>query len=377
MKKNVFRRFSYYLIVGSITYVVVELICFIFIAIRYIPADLPSFSTDLYSDILIADVSPYWGVWHPYPVIHHKVKHCFDKTVYYNSYGARDVERATTSTQKRCVVLGDSFLEGFGVDTEDRVSNLLEDSLKQAFMNFACFSMNPTQYAMVYKHLANRFSHQTVLVGLYPNNDFIDADIEIQKAANLGHYKPYWTKNCEIYYWTDSVTHSPYYVGKIKQGKRKWVRMLKNFTVWFNVIYYFKYQLPLANIADNRQNQTNDVPYSGFYDYTPAQFEQLSCSLLAIKNENPMAQIILFTIPVKTDILRYQKNLTSKLGTQLSEFCQTNHITFVDLLPITYQEKGTNVDDLFIPCDGHWSKEGNLYAFKKLSTYFYEHKDTK
>jgi hypothetical protein len=81
---------------------------------------------------------PVFGVWHaPDTVKQHTSRS--------NSVGARDVERARTSTRPRVVVLGDSFLEGWGVDEPERLSNRLEAATGVEHLNFAMAHFGPYQ----------------------------------------------------------------------------------------------------------------------------------------------------------------------------------------------------------------------------------------
>ena len=64
-------------------------------------------------------------------------KRCFKATYSTNSVGARDVERSPAAARPRAVVLGDSFLEGWGLPAAERLSNLLEESTGVEHLNFA------------------------------------------------------------------------------------------------------------------------------------------------------------------------------------------------------------------------------------------------
>ena len=47
-----------------------------------------------------------------------------------NSYGMRDIEREKEGSGRRFVVIGDSFVEGFGVSSDNRFTNKLEEKLQ-------------------------------------------------------------------------------------------------------------------------------------------------------------------------------------------------------------------------------------------------------
>jgi hypothetical protein len=66
-----------------------------------------------------------WGAWHLPNATARHADRCFDVKVASNSYGARDRERSL-SGKNRILVVGDSFVEGWGVEAEHRFTNVME-----------------------------------------------------------------------------------------------------------------------------------------------------------------------------------------------------------------------------------------------------------
>ena len=64
---------------------------------------------------------PRFGVWHESNAEWVHEESCFKVTYRTNSVGARDRERSVSSTKPRVVVLGDSILEGLGVNDEQQI----------------------------------------------------------------------------------------------------------------------------------------------------------------------------------------------------------------------------------------------------------------
>jgi hypothetical protein len=140
-----------------------------------------------------ADMNPDFGVWHRSNASYTHAKSCFRVTYTTNSYGAIDKERTKQSANPRVVVLGDSMMEGFTLETPDRLSNLLESMTGIEHMNFATSqTFGPVQYLLVYETLAKNFAHDAVLVGFLPENDFTDSNWEIGKKAFYNRYRPYF-----------------------------------------------------------------------------------------------------------------------------------------------------------------------------------------
>jgi hypothetical protein len=375
--KNKIKRFF---IVGLITYLLAELTCFIFIKTGYINASLPHFFTDPRDTMVFpytyADVNEHWGVWHyNYPV---KAPYgCVTLTCNPNSTGARDVERKLQSPDStRCIVLGDSFMEGFGIADNARVSNLLETATGHEFLNFACSDMGSTQEYLVYKHLAANYDHNTILLGILPANDFMNDNIQFDSSQSPLRYKPYWKgnfPNMQIYYYTDSLHHSQFsyeaYLPYKSTFKYKLRHVLENTTCWFNILYFFTKKKGAVDVIA-RAAKTN-MPYSGYYDYAANDLNRLKQSLFSLRKAAPDKKIIVFTIPIASDFHRFNNNKgTPALVQQLQQFCSANNILYTDLLTTATPDDLLQYKKQFFDCDIHWNEYGNQWAMKKLLPYF-------
>lgn len=145
-----------------------------------------------------------WGAWHkPNAKAFHRLP-CFAVNYTSNSIGARDVERASPGAPNSAIFLGDSFIEGWGVRDEERLSNIFERTTGKASINLgAGGDLGPVQYLMLYEAFAPRFSHDTVVIGFLPANDFTDNDPEYQFSHSDFRYRPYYKKTAsgyEIFY---------------------------------------------------------------------------------------------------------------------------------------------------------------------------------
>jgi hypothetical protein len=65
-----------------------------------------------------------FGVWHREDAETRHRSACFDVAYKTNAVGARDRERAVRTQERRIVVLGDSFAEGWGVHLPERIPGL-------------------------------------------------------------------------------------------------------------------------------------------------------------------------------------------------------------------------------------------------------------
>jgi hypothetical protein len=111
-----------------------------------------------------------------------------------NSYGARDIERSLDAKgRKRVIFLGDSMVEGHGVQLEKRLTNVLEGELNIEHLNFGTGgNFGTTQYYLLYKTLGSKFEHHAVIIGILPTNDFLDDDYNYGQKAHRNRYRPYF-----------------------------------------------------------------------------------------------------------------------------------------------------------------------------------------
>jgi len=172
------------------------------LAITAVTAETTSFLGLRLLDLPTAIVNPPkseklpWGAWGVPNTVSRKTAGCFDVAYHYNSVGARDKERSLQGTD-RWIFVGDSFVEGFGIAEEERVSDLLEVFTDREMLNFSSSgNFGPLQYKILYEQLAAKHEHKGIVVGLLPDNDFVDND------------PGWWNENKSKKHW---LRHRPYY----------------------------------------------------------------------------------------------------------------------------------------------------------------------
>lgn len=309
-----------------------------------------------------------WGAWHKPQGRGYKELRCFGVELIANSYGARDKERSKSSEASRVVVLGDSFVEGFGVEAAQRFTDQLESQTGRPFLNFGSSGdFGPLQYSLVYEQLAAQFDHDQVLVAILPDNDFTDNDPNhwqaVSEGAYLKRYRPYWRKTAESegfeHFYTverpDYALSFADYRDHAKAGISVKDRIQRS--TWFYGVYReLRYY--------TRGSSLTAGTYSGYFDYTA---EQLAATFFYLKKIKAAAQgrpVAFFTIPRLADLQRLRTD-NSPLVTEMTNFAAENGFSYVDLaagmLASTEQ-----VTDLFLPCDGHWSAYGHAEAMRIL-----------
>jgi lysophospholipase L1-like esterase len=312
----------------------------------------------------IADLSPKWGVWHPSNATYRHQAACFDVRYQSNTYGARDRERSKSAHKPRIILLGDSMVEGYGVADPQRVSEALERLTGKEVLNFATSgSFGPTQYGLLYDHLASTFDHDLVLVGMLPANDFRDDDPAYGRVHYSRRYRPYWTgpgPDYRLTYFVPQITESSYHPAYqsralgVGSQVRGWMR---DYTFSYNAI---------AALMRIRRRQEG---YAGYYDYIPEQWARTRFALhrLAQSVRARGARVAFFLIPAHTDLIRYQQAGAPPLAHDFGEFCRQENVACLDLLPaMAAQPKPAQ---LYHTCDPHWSPQGHQMAAHALAAF--------
>jgi len=354
------KRFFNISITILITYLCIELVCMLFMHTKFKASPRPSFSWQReYKnyDFPFAEINPVWGMWH-YPGHTTARGACFQVDYFCNNYGARDKERIMNSDTNRFIVLGDSFIEGYGIQESDRFSNQLEENSGKPALNFGCGYFTPTQELLVYENLAGKFSHNQVIIGILPFNDFSEDDSSFHEQDGFVHYQPFFEgtfPNYTLMYREDSLSKSTFnkegYYAIQNSSSQKWRRFLKSFTYWYNLYHYLR-----ATRVANKQPEA----YSGYFDFKEKEIQKLSYILGRLKQAAGNREVWVLTIPVKQDFMR-SRDGNSPLHNRMLHICDSLNLRYVDLLR-AYKKLGEPPESLYLQCDGHWNEKANKLA---------------
>lgn len=325
------------------------------------PARVPSYTVPSFKPFWIVE-SPDFGVWHAPNARQVHVTACYSIVYHSNSHGARDIERPLNDQKSRTIVLGDSFIEGFGLKNEDRLTNLLEERTGIPHLNFGSSGgVGPAQYFQIYRHLAKSFSHDGVIVGILPDNDFLDNDIEHARRHNDPNYRPFFVKQDEGY-TLEFLNKSS--LGTPERDKRRAFRqglrnILRNFTFSANAIDYFK-GMSKYWFADVPSAFAGKRGYSGYYDATEEQIHRVEFVIRKLVAEAAPRKVRIVLIPRLSDIATYKTLGPSELAQRFSKIAEVT-----DLLPVFARHQ--NPEKLYNQCDGHWSADANKLAAESLN----------
>ena len=337
--------------------------------LNFFPVELPTYSLQMVQSRFWSDRNPSFGVWHPPMDEYRHRKSCFDVVYQSNSYGARDVARSIKSTRVRGVLLGDSFVEGFGIANEKRMSNLLEDKLQMDVLNFGTsghFGM--TQSSLLYEHLAKKFDHDLVLISILPDNDFLDDDPEYAKEHFQNRFRPYYLGEYPNY--TLEYFGKEHFDDRVKNEVSA-KRILREFSHTYHFINFLQNRLKQKFLSrDASKAQT----YSGYFDFTPRQFDRLQFSLEKILQEAKGKEVLIFTIPRYRDFLRFETGVVPPVVEQLQFFAEQHQVEYKDLSACMVA-KNYPVEDFFLTCDAHWNELGNQLAAACINELFFHPKN--
>ncbi len=340
--------------------------------------NLPAFSINNVQNNFWGDFNEHFGVWHaPLASFRHK-KPCFDVEYKTNSYGARDREREIESASKRVLVLGDSVIEGYGVARDKRFTDLLEKATRIEHLNFGTSgNFGPTQYYLLYKTLASKFSHDEILIGIFPANDFTDNDYEYGKLFRVGRYRPYLVGEYPDY---RLIYHEDKFANLNKRAEDP-LLYAKKFLVEFSytsavVRHWFEIYRRKTTDFNNRENPYSLIfdaqakPYSGYYDFTPKQFDLMKYSIEKIAQEAAGKKMKVLLIPSLIDIQTYDTKGPAPLSKKFRDLEKQLGIAVFDLLP-TMHDHSKDWGQYFFSCDPHWNETGHRIVFEYLKDRLY------
>ena len=348
----------------SVSVLFLELGCLAVVEAGVISARVPNYEMTAVGGAFWGDYHPGFGAWHPPHASYRHQKACFDVTYESNAYGARDIERAEEAAARRVVVLGDSFMEGYGVGLNARLSNVLEASTGVPHLNFGTSGNAGSTHAFaLYRELASRFRHDAVLCAILPDNDF-DDDLPAS-----GRYLPYWHGDgpeYELRFPVSSAEDSSYRSRTSKPGGFDLEHALREFTYTKNVVD-FVYSAYKQRRARNKA-RASDAD-SRFFRYSPAELLRLKHSYRELAALAAPQPVVLFTIPRLSDFAAAaaaDDGLTP-LDKELSEWSAgIDNVHFVPLLPELSRRFVDDPSALFLSCDPHWSDVGHRAAAEIL-----------
>jgi hypothetical protein len=305
---------------------------------------------------------------HPRATFRH-ANACFDVTYTSNSFGARDLERSFESpASRRVIVLGDSFIEGWGIVDEERLTNRLETQTGFEHLNFgASGDFSVVQEWLLYEAYANKYDHSDVFLFILPFNDFRDNHPD-QFRSDL--YRPFLIRQGEEF----EVMY-PINFEDRETLHRNVFSMMQN--AFDNHVYLSNVLRQGFGLLSTVHASRTSADTESFYDsFSTEDLDALLHSLNRISEIAGDRNFYIFTIPVDKDLDYAKRSGTNfALTKALRRFADDRENTeFHDLTSAFVQyaeEHGIAPADFTLGCDIHWNGLGNRVAADAVALLVY------
>ncbi|PRD43740.1 hypothetical protein C5748_10910 [Phyllobacterium phragmitis] len=270
---------------------------------------------------------------------------------------------ARSSNGSRVVVIGDSFVEGWGVADHERMTNILETRTKIPHLNFGTAgNFGTTQAYILYEKLASRFDHDAVIWMILPANDFADDTPTASRLEEGARWRPYLVRNDK------SDTYDVVYPAGGFEEATRWAIFRRNISVEFwmtaRAYYYYRGLFDwLSHETEVTRTPSTKTP-SNYFDFDDEQFGRLAFAARKIRQAAGDRRIMVVTIPRSADIMRSNEERgLSPLNRRITQLSKELGFDHIDLLASI---RSTKWDNYYIPCDGHWTYQGHLFAANHL-----------
>ncbi len=292
---------------------------------------------------------PVFGVWHRPSARQLHEKECFSVTYRTNSVGARDAERSRRADTFRVVVLGDSFVEGWGIESDERLTDRLERETGFEHLNFGMSHFGPYQQYLVYRDLASGFEHDAVIATVLPVNDFGNLDYALARGEAWYdyRYRPYLIPEGE------GFRHFDYREGAA-------TRFLRHHSYAYNALRTLR---ALAGAGERARARARVRSY--FWDFSETQLALLERSLELLAEAARGKALVVVLLPSKRDLRWVDELGPSRLAERLRPFAERTGARVVDLLPAMHAHTRP-WKRYFLSCDHHWGAYGNRIAAELL-----------
>jgi hypothetical protein len=311
-----------------------------------------------------------WGAWHQ--VNSQPDRHqtsCFDVTYKSNDVGARDsINYLTLLDNNNVAIIGDSFVEGWGVNNKDTFSYKLKVFYGKQGLNFGVSgNFGPVQEYLLYKLLIAKIPHNEVIYFFLPSNDFDDNDVN-NSYNFVDRYRPYFSGDDYKIVYPDKSTPTEWFPSSAAQRPdtssfaQKIKTALVDYTWSANTLrtvihlsraFSSKFDLNFKNqIADYSYFTYDKYSVNGAMHYVEKLFSEIP------KNYKKTIIIIPTTYDLNY-IASGQKYKHLAWYEKINKIAIDHDAKLIDLA--NYKNYDTT---MFQSCDGHWNKKGNEIALE-------------
>jgi hypothetical protein len=364
MKKKIIAAFS----IIFICLITIELFSFVASKMNLLVFnDTPTYKTYSNGQAWRNEKHP-WGAWHKENATDEHILSCLNVTYQSNDVGARDTrDYLPLQNDNNIAVLGDSFVEGFGLNIEDTVPYHIEKATSKMALNFgAAGDFGPLQQVILYKELVSKIPHDEIIYFFLPSNDFVDNSFE-HLHLYAERYRPYFIKNeagvYETVYPNATFPSDTFPSNKDKSIKGRALSLVQNilmtYTSTANTIR------TALHLSKHKPKQKSDGTIDRGYftnnkDAVDGALHYVDELFRLFPESHKKTMVI---IPIEEDLKKISQGTYSYNDLpwfkDLQNIAETHNVKFIDLAPHFISEKKDNdYTTWFHTCDGHWNSHG-------------------
>jgi len=239
------------------------------------------------------------------------------------------------------------------------MTDRLEAATGVPHLNFGMAHFSPYQSLLVYRHLAKEFEHSVVMIGILPENDFVDLDLE--SARNFPdyeyRYRPYLLESASGY------EHFDYRENAL-------LRWLRRNSYAYQAVKAAASRLGFAAAPPDPAARKG----SRFYDFSEGDVRRLEFILDELRSEAGNRELVVLLLPVARDLRRYERDGADPLSQRLGAWAARSKVTLVNLLPPLAKAASAS-EAIAFACDYHWNAKAHAAAVRvvrrRLAERFY------
>lgn len=265
----------------------------------------------------------------------------YDVAVRINQYGFRDTQDLRHSDADDLFVVGDSFSFGWGVEEEDRYSNLLATMLGTDVYNISIPTDIDGYHRLVQYARAQGATISKLIVGICMENDLRDYRVAVRdratsrKSGVFLSFKTWLTYHSATYNTIKAVVH--------ENGPLR------------------KMALKLRLITSPADRAVRQV-------YSQALIESSVERLVRMVKECGIPRVIVMVIPSRLLWMGDDRDTYARIHREFVAAARDRGLTVVDLR--TALEEGGHPLSYHFRYDGHWNRRGHCKAAEEISERF-------
>ena len=315
----------------------------------------------------------------------HEIKGVFRVTVWTDHEGFRCEPNRTSPQYPDIILLGDSFIFGWGVEARETVSARLEQNLSGfSVRNCAVSGYDTERELLLYRQLLDRCTPQAAIVGYFGGND-------IREILIKGHYRVQQNRLAKRYsalraweaYFNPDTGVLEFVHSSPERAAQSLLHQALDYSFTYQTLLKRMNRFPML-----RKPYSLKEPFvytlAKYPGLVEAAFQRSLEALLQMQrlSDEHGVQFLVVLVPFEAQIdpEAYKKWLASNgMNPDLFEpdypqwrvraFLEGHGVAYVDLIQPFAEAAGRGIKP-FLEKDPHWSAEGHRIAAQAIADYF-------